>query len=247
MSWTLRRICVFVFAVALLRVDAFSQEKKTITSGAEIDFNSSFTWRDMVLDERPVFENSIWLDLYGFDLTVWANTALPSAVDRSRLRSSGLTVSYHRDWKNLTLEPAIEVYRWPEDPGSTHTIECSMRLEYHTGFVHIFTEHVVDVIANKGGYFAEGGFRFEKRAGKTTGALELASGFASTKFNDFNIDVAKPALILVRAEIAVTRNLNQHFYIRPHVDFIHVPDRQIRENLGIRNINTIGLAVGFKF
>src|SRR3989442_7663664 len=156
MFWMPRRFRVFVFAAALLRVDAFSQEKK-ITYGAESDLNSRFVWREMVLDERPNLKNSVWLDAYGVNLTVWGNVALPSAADRSRLRSSGLSVSYQRDWKKFTLEPAIEVYRWPGDPGFTNTMECSMRLEYQTGFVHIFSEHAVDVIANKGGYFGEGG------------------------------------------------------------------------------------------
>jgi len=202
----------------------------------------------MVLDERPVVENSVWLEAYGLNLTVWSNHALPSAADRSRLRSSGLTLGYERNWKKFTLEPAIEVYRWPDDPGATNTMECSIRLEYKTGFVHIFTEHAVDVIANKGGYFGEGGLRFEKHAGKkTVGELELASGFASTKFNDFNIGVAKPALNLLRAEIAVTHHLNPHVYVRPHFDFIHVADRQIREELGVRNIGAFGVAVGFEF
>jgi len=62
---------VFVFAAALLRVDAFSQDKK-ITYGAESDLNSSYVWRGMVLDKRrPVLENSVWLDGYGVNLTFW--------------------------------------------------------------------------------------------------------------------------------------------------------------------------------
>jgi hypothetical protein len=247
MSWVLRQFVVIVFAAALLGVDAFAQEKK-ITYGAESDFNSRFVWREMVLDKRPVSENEVWLDAYGVNLSVWSNVALSPAADRSRLRSSGLSVSYKRNWKKFTLEPEIEVYSWQDDPGSTNTMECSVRLEYQTGFVHIFSEHAVDVIANKGGYFGEGGLRFEKQAGKKTkGALELASGFASTKFNDFNIDVAKPALNFLRAEIAVTHHFNPHLYVRPHFDFVHLPDHRIREALGVRNIGTFGVAVGFKF
>src|SRR5689334_11136242 len=163
MPWTLRRFCVFVFALALLRVGVFPQEKKKITYGAESDLNSSFVWREMVLDHRPVLENSVRLEAYGFDFTVWAKVAMPSAADRSRLRSSGISVGYQRDWKHFTLEPWIEIYRWPDDPGSTNTMECWMRLEYKAGFVHIFSEHAVDVIANKGGYFGESGLRLEKR------------------------------------------------------------------------------------
>src|SRR5262249_919502 len=204
MSWTLNRFCVFLFAAAALLVDVFSHDTKA-TYPAAVDFNSRFVWREMVLDERPVLENSLWLDAYGLNLTAWGKVALPSAADRSRLRSSGLSVSYQRNWKKFKLEPAIEGYRFHEDPGLTNTMECSMRLEYRAGFVHIFSEHAVDVIANKGGYLGEGGLRFEKQAGKkTTGALELASGFASTNFNDFNSGVAKPALNFLRAEIAVT-------------------------------------------
>ena len=106
----------------------------------------------------------------------------------------------------------------------------------------------MDVIANKGGYFGEDGLRFKKQADKKTeGALELASGFGSTRLNDFNIGVAKPALDFLRAEIAVTHNLNPHLYVRPHFDFIHVADREIREKLGVRNIGILGVAVGFKF
>jgi len=236
-----------MFAAALLRIDAFSQEKK-ITYGAESDFNSRFVWREMVLDERSVSKNSIWLEAYGVNLELWNNVTLSYAADRSRLRSSGLDISYEREWKKFKLEPEIEVYRWQDDPGFTNTMECSIRFEYQTRFVQIFSEHAVDVIANRGGYYGEGGLRFKKEAGrKTQGALEVASGFASRKFNDFNVDVAKPALNFIRAEIAVTHNLTPHLYVRPHFDFIHVPDRQIREKLGVRNVGTFGIAVGFDF
>jgi len=250
MLYPARQFGLFVFAAALLRVDAFAQETARATKttyGAESDFNSRFVWRETVLDKRRVSETEVWLQTHGVDLTLWGNVALSSLSDRSQLRSSGVSVSYERDWKKFTLEPSVELFSWQDDPGSTNTVEGSVRLEYRMAFVRIFSEHAVDLAANKGGYFGEAGLSFERGSKKTRAALELASGFASTKFNDFNSGVAKPALNFLRAQIAVTRNLNSHFYVRPHFDFIHVADRRIREELGARNVSRLGFAVGFEY
>src|SRR5437867_8722315 len=201
-----------------------------------------------MLDDRPVMEASAWVEGFGLSLTAWGNLTLRATDAWPRTRVSGMTLAYTRDWKKLTIEPAVEAYRWPGDLGSGNTIEGSLRLSYKSGPFRAFTEQAVDTVANKGAYFGEAGLGYERHlAQHTEVAIEGSSGWASSKFNDANIGVRKPAVNFLRVETSLTQYLTPHLYIRPHWTFVNIPDRQLREELSSRNFITFGFATGFEF
>jgi outer membrane scaffolding protein for murein synthesis (MipA/OmpV family) len=51
----------------------------TFTYGAEIDFNSGYVWRGLLLDDGFVAQPSAWISAYGFTFTAWSNMAMTSA------------------------------------------------------------------------------------------------------------------------------------------------------------------------
>src|SRR5205809_6413852 len=99
--------------IGLSCTDVFAEVKFTLGYGAETDFSSADVWRGIVLDDRPVSETSAWIEGFGLSLTAWGNLTLRATEDRPRVRVSGMTLGYTLDWKKLTIEPAVEAYRWP--------------------------------------------------------------------------------------------------------------------------------------
>src|SRR2546427_5785026 len=49
-----------------------SAASSTFTYGAETDFNSSYVWRGLLLDDRPVAQPSAWISAFGFTFTAWS-------------------------------------------------------------------------------------------------------------------------------------------------------------------------------
>ena len=56
-----------------------TDKESTFTYGAEMDFNSSYVWRGLLLDDGPVGQPSAWISAFGFTFTAWSNVAMTSA------------------------------------------------------------------------------------------------------------------------------------------------------------------------
>src|SRR5215467_2919137 len=121
---TISRLCnwiflALVFSATLLRAsDSFSQEttreeiyprpesEKKISGGASIDFVSKYVWRGIPLSDSPVLQSDAWVKAYGAQVLVWGNLDL----SEGSLNEIDLQTSYHYQWKNLIVEPALIFY-----------------------------------------------------------------------------------------------------------------------------------------
>ena len=56
-----------------------TDKESTFTYGAEMDFNSRYVWRGLLLDDGPVGQPSAWISAFGFTLTAWSNVAMTDA------------------------------------------------------------------------------------------------------------------------------------------------------------------------
>ncbi len=242
---------------ALLRPGAVAQSSpahpehdREFAYGAETDFNSVYVWRGLVLNNRPVIQPSAWISLPRFTLSAWSNLALANPSDSGRVQTTYLALTHGRDWNRLRIEPAIEAYLngRSEDAGARHTIEGSLKLSCQAGPLRIFTMHAFDVLAYRGSYFGEAGIGYEGRVTKKAAfAVSIRSGWASSKFNEVYIGLARPAFNFAGAEGSLTYYPNSRLYIRPHFEFSHITDRRLREYLWWPTITNFGLAVGFEF
>src|SRR5207245_6421564 len=108
-----------------------------------------------------------------------------------------------------------------------------------------FTAHSFDVLAYRGAYFGEAGIDYEKRLSENA-ELEITfrTGWASAKFNDANIGVAKAAFNLVGAESSLTYYLKKNLYLRPEFGFSRIMDPQLRAAVLHPTFLTFGLAIG---
>ena len=248
---------VLCLMLVLLCYGAFAQdsarpagERRRFGYGAESDFNSAFVWRGIVWSTRPVMQPSGWVSAYGFTLNTWSNLTLSDTPESVHLHTTELGLMYEREWKKLRIEPSVEAYlnRPPAEIEDPNTMEGSLKLSYPVGPLRIFTRHSLDVLAYGGSYSGEGGVGYEAHFTKRTAlALNVRSGWASSKFNDVYIGLGKAALSFIGVEGSLTYHLKPSLYLRPHFEFSSIADRRLRAYLSSPTFVNFGLAMGIDF
>ena len=225
-----------------------AEKQSSFTYGAEMDFNSRYVWRGLLLDDGRAGEPSAWISAFGFTLNAYSYVALTSASGSAGLRSGGLILTYDRNWEKLKIEAALDAYmgRQSSDIESRNTMEGSLKLSYPVGPLRIFTTHAFDVLAYRGSYFGDAGLEYVRQFTKNTEfTISVRSGWASAKFNDVYIGVDKSAFNFVGVEGSLTYYLGRRMYFRPHIEFSSITDRRLRGQLAPANIVNFGLAFGF--
>jgi hypothetical protein len=229
-----------------------SVEGATFTYGAEMDFNSNYVWRGLLLDDGPVWQPSAWISGFGFTLTAWSNVAMTSASGGAGLKTGGLILTYERNWEKLRIEAALDAYMGQPsmdieaDIEARNTMESSLKMSYPVGPLRIFTTHAFDVLAYRGAYFGEAGLEYQRQVTKNTEfTISTRSGWASSKFNDVYIGVNKSAFNFVGVGVSGAYYLGQRMYFRPHFEFSSITDGRLRGQLVPSNIVNFGVAFGW--
>jgi hypothetical protein len=242
----------------------------TFTYGAEIDFNSGYVWRGLLLDDGFVAQPSAWISAYGFTLTAWSNMAMTSAAaaggpspNAAPNAAMGLTsasggrgpnagdflLTYDREWKKLRIETGLDAYlgRQSSQIDTRNTMEGLLELSYPIGPLRLYTTHAFDVLAYRGSYFGEARLEHERQITKKAElTISIRSGWASAKFNQVYTGVNKSAFNFVGAEGSLTYNLGEHMYLMPHIEFSSITDRRLRAQLSPSNLANFGIAFGFR-
>jgi hypothetical protein len=227
-----------------------SHEQRRIKWGFENNFKSGHVWRGLVVSDQPVVQPAAWISASGFTFEVWSNLTLSNTSEDTRPRVTDLLLTYERDWKKLTIEPALQTsfYRDPLAVEASTTMEASLKLSYPVGPLRVFTVHSFDVLFYKGAYFGEAGVTYERKLSERASfEAALRTGWASAKFNDAEIGVSKPAFNFVGVEGAYTYYIRPHVYLQPHFGFSTITDRQLRGALLKPTFFTLGLAMGMDF
>ena len=200
--------------------------------------------------DQPVLQPAAWISVSRFTFVGWSNLTLRDTTESTRPRIGELDLAYERDWKKLRIEPTLEVYfyRDPLNIESSNSAEGSLRVSYAAGPLRVFTAHFFDVLADRGAYFGEAGIDYPRRLSENA-ELEITfrTGWASAKFNDANIGVAKAAFNLVGAESSLTYQLNKNLYLRPQIGFGRIMDPLLRQEVMHPTFLAFGLAIGVDF
>lgn len=217
-------------------------------SGLETDFNSRYVFRGLTYSRGPVKQSTAWVTFSEITFYAWVNIMLDHEPQRRRFSEIDLGVSYAREWKKLTLEPAVDYYRYRFPPLMKYppTGEASVKLSYSIGHARIFTKQIVDIGSYRGAYFGEAGLSHEQKLSrKTTFSAGVILGWASSKFNEAYVRVPKPAFNLIGGEVSFTYTPNSRFYLKPHFELTRVPDSRLRSHLNSPTIGKFGVAIGF--
>lgn len=215
--------------------------------GVENEFRSSHVWRGLVISDQPVLQPEAWISVRGFTFTAWSNLTLRDTGERTRPQIRELSLGYEHDWKKLRIEPTLEAdfYRDPLNVESSQWVESSLRVSYPAGPLRVFTAHSFEVTHHRGAYFGEAGIDYERRLPKKAWLEIIArTGWASAKFNDANIGVAKAAFNLIGAESSLTYHVKKNLYLRLELGFSRIMDPQLRAAVLHPTFLTFGLAIG---
>lgn len=197
----------------------------------ETAFRSGHSDRGFLISDRPVFQPVVWLSRRGAELSLWGNLPLANATDgsRSEIVEAELTRKY--EWKRLSIGPAVRMYFYHDrvSRSKSQSLEAWLYLSNDVGPFRVFTNHSVDFLDYRGGYFGEAGV---ESGWKVSPSVEIGGsfggGWANSKFNDYWAGVAKSAFNRVSAEGWLTVYAKPRFYIEPHVEFSSIVDRDVR-------------------
>ncbi len=225
-------------------------ENQRFSYGAETDFSSNYVWRGILVDDGPVMQPSAWLSFSDFTLIGWSNLNLTQTPRSRRLDATNLTVAYDRMWKELAIEPTLEVYLGRPAVGfqDPNTLEGALNLSFPAGPLRLFTKQSVDLLAYRGAYFGQAGAAYEGRLTNSTAfAVSLRSGWSSSRFNAAYIGADKPAFNFVGVKGSITHYVRRSWYLRPHVEFDRTVDPQLRQFLLSPSVFSFGLEIGCRF
>jgi hypothetical protein len=220
-----------------------------ISFGVEADSNSRYVWRGLAFSKGPVNQSMGWVTFSGFTFYEWNNLVLNNEPQRGEINGVDVGISYAREWRKIHFEPAFEYWldrplrSIPDHP----TGEASIKLSYPIGRIRVFTKQIFDAVQYPGSYYGETGVSFEnKLSQKMTLEVSFNLDAASSKFNEVNVGLARPAFNLAAAQVSLTYSPGK-FYLRPHFEFTQVVDRQLRRYLESPTIGNAGIALGFNF
>lgn len=248
-----RRAIVFIWGVSvfLSGSPSFAQRSANhLSYGVELAIRSGHADRGFIISDRLVMQPVTWVTSSIAEFSVWGNVPLAETTDGARPGILELEVTHRREWRRLTIGPAVRVYfyRDPLSPYSTRSIEGWLYLSFDAGPFRLFTNHSLDVLTYEGAYFVDAGLESARSISERVEiGGSFAAGWASWRFNDAWVGVAKSTLNRLTASGWLTAYLNSHFYIGPHVELSSIVDPDVRAAALRPTYVLVGLSVGGEF
>lgn len=220
-----------------------AEEGRGVALGAEVDLRSRYLWRGLPSTDSPVLQPSAWVSAFGCSLSVFGSLLLPNGTVDAEFNEvdAGLECSF--DVWVLTLEPSAWLYTYPGTDGPT-TGELGLGIILPIRWFRVFTTHYVDVGSYEGAYSGEAGVGAELEADSFGLDAKVLAGWGTARFNAAYAGVDAGALDHVSAQVAVSVDLTDALYIRPHATVaVLVPD-ELNEAYDERTFFDFGFAVG---
>jgi hypothetical protein len=190
-----------------------------------------------------VQQTSAWVSNGPLTFTLWSNFVVGKGENRGRFDEVDLTIGYSRQGKQFTFEPCVNLYFYPQDSGNS-TAELTLKFSRPFGPGQLFTSQSIDFIEGKGAYFGEVGIERERQIRKNLTLAGGASvGWASKRFNDFNVGLSHSGLQVAGGQVALTYQ-GKGFTVRPHVGMTALLSRKVRRGVDDPTVFWAGIAVG---
>jgi hypothetical protein len=216
--------------------------------GGELDFNSRYVWRGIALSDGPVMQPSVWVSAFDLTLEIWGNFVFNDEPNQGEFNEINLILYYSREWKDITIEPSVIVYVYPNQEDAPATAEALLTLSYPIGPINVFTDQIFDFVEYGGSYFGDAGLYYQHEF-KPELLLDFSTslGWASAEFNKVNIGLSKKALNVLGGGLSLTYYPKEFLYIRPHAELSSILDGDLRDELDDPTILNVGLAIGMEF
>jgi hypothetical protein len=216
--------------------------------GLDMDVSSRYLFRGVPFSTEPVSQITAWATFSGVSFYAWGNVLLKREPGQNDFNELDFGASYARELGRLTLEPAFDAYvfRMPAPRKPPHTVEGSLKASCALGPIDAFTRQTVDLVFNRGAYYAEAGLSFERALSAST-SLEvvLTVAWASARFNSMHLGVPEGGLNHTGITLSITYFRGERFYLKPHVEVATFALSPIRTELAEPTVGSFGVAFGF--
>lgn len=250
-NWTV--FLVLVASVSLAQAaDEEPESDPVFCYGGETDLNSRYVWRGVQLSDGAVLQPSVWASSHGIEFSVWGNLAADGG-NPGTCNELDLTLGYGTEFKGIAVEPEAVLYLYPNQEDVPTTAEFILSAGCPIGLFELTTSHAFDFVASPGSYAGELGLGFE--SGLLTEWLAVQAragvGWASARFNEVNMGVARSAVGAGFAEVSLTAYPLGFLYVRPHLGVSSMLDRGLCDALVVADLPVTGIhggiALGVEF
>jgi hypothetical protein len=222
--------------------------KPAITGGVEMDVNSRYVWRGIPFSKAAVLQPSAWVTWKDFTLTAWGNYPLTKEANQGTFNEADLYLNYSHSFGKLTVKPGLYFYSYPNQHGVAGTTEAELKFCYPVGSMTAYTTHTFDVGHFSGAYYGDLGITHSKNLGpKTTCDTGISVAWGSSKFMDAYTGLPKGGLGAITASLGFRHALGHGFYLRPHLCYSRLMDKDIRRQVHEGSLFTGGVALGWEF
>jgi hypothetical protein len=223
--------------------------ESSLVYGLESNVSARYVFRGVAYSPGPVSQYTAWLQVAGFTFYGWGNLLLQQDPRQQSLSEIDFGASYAFDIGRLTLEPGFDgyVYRLASPLSNPPTAETSLRIACRLGPASVFTKQVLDVGSLRGAYFGEAGVDIEQALDRSRKAIvsgSLSAGWASDRFNQGYIGVAKGGLDYAELGLALTYSPGTRLYLKSHLTITRVIDPQLRLHVSSPDVANFGISVG---
>lgn len=222
------------------------EEAPFFTFGGELDVNARYLWRGLGVTTGPTLNPSVWGALdFGLEFGAWVAFA-PSPVDLEQYPFEvDPYILYGFELGPVALEPQLTAYIVPGAVSIDGILDISVPI---AGPIGLFVRPAMLLNEPPGALYTEGGLTLGAEFDNGL-ALEGAAGvaYALAGFNDYNFGVAASALNTVQGNVALTWYMNDHAFVRPHLEAAYVLDEAIAKATGEPFLWNGGMAAGYDF
>ncbi|MBF0107125.1 MAG: hypothetical protein HQM16_17585 [Deltaproteobacteria bacterium] len=224
------------------------EKTRPLSLTAEFDFNSRYLWRGVYYSQGAAWQPSVFISKWGLSAGVWTTMNLTNELYRGRFSEIDPTLSYERTFfDKLTIKPSFAWYFYP-NTGVPSTGELTLDCSYALGDFYIAALQAVDIRQYKGGYFGSLGAGYTKDLSDTFSFDGfISTAFATAKWNNGYYGVSTGGSDYVSAAVSLTARPWSWFYVKPHLQYVILTTKALRDSQADPNPFVVGVAIGAEY
>jgi hypothetical protein len=230
-------------AAQTLALEVEEEGESIWSAGATVDVSTRCVGRGIPCSTGGVVLPTLELGAYGLTASVTAYLGFDEESPQV-LEELDFGLAWSHEIDDLSFEVGAFGLTFPGiDDAHTH-VELVASVAYAFGPVSVFTEHVVEVLAEPGAYYGEIGAEAEFELTSTLStSVSTAFGWANALYNKDMFDVHDAMPQAIGGELSLSWDVGGGFAIEPHGGAWYSTDDRTRAALETEVVWNAGVAV----
>jgi hypothetical protein len=224
-----------------------AEPREPVSLSAEVGIVSRGVWRGTALGDPSVLQTSGEVTYHDATFSLGNSVFVGrSARSGGELAGFDMNLAYDFESDSFALTPELNIFAYS---GSGQTTEVAGTLSYGFGEMSLHTRHAVDVAANRGGWYGQGGAAWStllpwRLALDLNASVAWCSGAYARYY--WNESVDGPRIGVAALASGLTLTVTDAVFMRFNADGSSLLASELRESVGSdAQLFVAGLAVGF--